>query len=893
MPAVASTGNLEVDPQALGILTTACDVVFNESVRLATRLERDEEVHIAEIHGRADRIFKKLDKQIAEEPAAQEVWVHLRQVLRDLIEHVILNSTWANGLTCSHCKANLNLSRLPPGFIEEIARGLDDPNQSAVVLVLLALRNREPHALYTGHWGDLAQKLLSDSQPTISEEAFPNTGPCPQLPAPLVQSSVTIEPLNSDVAPVGLAGEAWNALEAFYQEHRITWKGLQLDLLLGETGSGKTELVRASALPFAPVNGEPRKNLNFTWWYAAKKGVILETPGGFTSENANESESAQWQHMLKLLSTRSPRPIDSLTLTVDLSVILKNESTADELAERLRALLQQVSRGLGIRFPVYLILTHGETLFGFTEFARTLDADQRRQSMAWIPTAKLTASLDPETAREGIDKMVQHQRDLLPHLLVRAGDRMEASAIYAFPQEFDLLKKPLSNFLERLFTAFGSTPLYYFRGFWLTSARPSGKPVQRALAYTPPSEETYKALPAVWVEEPLFCDDLYESRIFAERNLVAMGPRENRRGSGAGSFSVRNILGRIWQFIKNLTGWRRDVFFVILLALFIWLAVEAYRLFSVLEETRILKKEPLLAMHFTLLPAGEFIMGSPTSDLYRDEDETPHWREIPQPFYIATHEVTQAQWFEIMGANPSNFKDPDYPVDSVSWTDCIEFIDKLNLHTRDGHYALPSEKQWEYAAKAGSQESLPASAEDRAWFAINSKQRTHPVGFKAPGEWGLYDMYGNVSEWVQDWYSFDYIPIQDPYGPEVGTQKVNRGGAFFDQLPTLRASRRIAANPDDRLPWVGLRLIWVPDPQSKKGAYIQMHPKRISMFYASRTWLRNNSDLVGSVLGDVGGWVSDNWDDLWTFILGEDAQAPPKEAVDAAADAVGEALKTQ
>lgn len=246
-----------------------------------------------------------------------------------------------------------------------------------------------------------------------------------------------------------------------------------------------------------------------------------------------------------------------------------------------------------------------------------------------------------------------------------------------------------------------------------------------------------------------------------------------------------------------------------------------------------------------------------------------------------------------MGYNPSFYKDPDYPVDSVSWLDCKEFIDKLNHRTREGRYALPSEKQWEYAARAGSQESLPKNAENRAWFAVNSMQRTHPTGFKEPDDWGLYDMFGNVSEWVQDWYHPDYLPIQDPNLPRDGTKKVRRGGAFFDQIQTLRPSRRIAGEPGEVLPWVGFRLVWIPNPQSKTGQYLANHPKRISAFFIARDWARNNGALLSSLAGDMGGWFSDNWDALWGLISGGNSEATPQEAGATPAAAPDETNKKQ
>jgi len=193
-------------------------------------------------------------------------------------------------------------------------------------------------------------------------------------------------------------------------------------------------------------------------------------------------------------------------------------------------------------------------------------------------------------------------------------------------------------------------------------------------------------------------------------------------------------------------------------------------------------------MEFMLIPPGTFLMGSPDSDVSNPTafaNETPaHHVTISQPFYLGQYQVTQAQWKALMGNNPSQFtSNPDRPVDSVSWDDVQMFIKQLN--EREGLlYRLPTEAEWEYAARAGTTTAYCFGDDRRrlgeyAWYKENAGAQTHPVGTQQPNAWGLYDMHGNVWEWVQDWYG-DYAPepVTDPQGPTSGSFRVFRGGSW-------------------------------------------------------------------------------------------------------------------
>ena len=226
-----------------------------------------------------------------------------------------------------------------------------------------------------------------------------------------------------------------------------------------------------------------------------------------------------------------------------------------------------------------------------------------------------------------------------------------------------------------------------------------------------------------------------------------------------------------------------------------------------------------IGMEFLLIPAGSFMMGATRHFENADIDELPrHKVTITKPFYIGKYEVTQEQWVKVMGANPSHFKGRRRPVENVSWHDVQKFIKRLNEIEKTDKYRLPTEAEWEYAARAGEPGSycfgdMVTDLPLYAWFYHNSNARTHDVGLLKPNQWGLYDMHGNVWEWCQDWYSFDYYsksPEKDPKGPENGVLKVERGGGW-DALPdSCRSAYRHGFFPFKGNSALGFRVVKMP-----------------------------------------------------------------------------------
>jgi formylglycine-generating enzyme required for sulfatase activity len=222
-----------------------------------------------------------------------------------------------------------------------------------------------------------------------------------------------------------------------------------------------------------------------------------------------------------------------------------------------------------------------------------------------------------------------------------------------------------------------------------------------------------------------------------------------------------------------------------------------------------------IGMEFVLIPAGKFKMGSPSDEEGRFEDEGPiHQVTIGNALYMGRYEVTQQQWRAVMGDNPSCFTgDDDLPVECVSWDDVQEFIWKLNDKEGTTKYRLPSEAEWEYVCRAGTTTRYSFGDDeselgDYAWYDDNSNDKTHPVGQKKPNPWGLYDMHGNVWEWVQDcWHSNYNGALADGsawvYSCKYdGADRVYRGGGWFGDSRGCRSAIR-----DDRGCGFGVRCV--------------------------------------------------------------------------------------
>ena len=227
----------------------------------------------------------------------------------------------------------------------------------------------------------------------------------------------------------------------------------------------------------------------------------------------------------------------------------------------------------------------------------------------------------------------------------------------------------------------------------------------------------------------------------------------------------------------------------------------------------------IIGMKLVLIPKGKLMMGSPPDEKGSEEDERRHEVTISRDYHLGIHEVTQAQYKKIMGKNPSHFQgdavaerhpetnrvvkevdSANHPVEQVSWEDAVEFCQRLSALPEEKKagrvYRLPSEAEWEYACRAGSQMAYSFGSDEKSlvnfgWYDSNSKGMTHAVGLKKANAWGLYDMHGNDFEWCADWYGeYPKAYATDPRGPEDGWARALRGGSWFDGAVDCRSALR-------------------------------------------------------------------------------------------------------
>ena len=215
-------------------------------------------------------------------------------------------------------------------------------------------------------------------------------------------------------------------------------------------------------------------------------------------------------------------------------------------------------------------------------------------------------------------------------------------------------------------------------------------------------------------------------------------------------------------------------------------------------------------IQFVIVPPGSFAMGSISSEAYLDERPVTQVA-ISRAFEMGRYEVTQEQWQTVMGSNPSfDSCGPACPVTNVSWNDIQTFLMRLNAQANGYVYRLPTEAEWEYAARAGTTGDRYGSLDDIAWHLENSGDKIQAVGLKAANRFGLYDMIGNVYEWVADWHGA-YLGSEtiDPMGPLSGTQKVARGGSKHHGINVNRATSRYKDSTESGYSDLGFRLVRV------------------------------------------------------------------------------------
>jgi formylglycine-generating enzyme required for sulfatase activity len=226
-----------------------------------------------------------------------------------------------------------------------------------------------------------------------------------------------------------------------------------------------------------------------------------------------------------------------------------------------------------------------------------------------------------------------------------------------------------------------------------------------------------------------------------------------------------------------------------------------------------------IGIEFVLIPAGSFTWAAEVKEsknvFGETVQETTPARKvtISKPFYLGKYEVTQEQWYAVMGDNPAKSKGRTNPVEQVSWEDAQRFISRLNQKEGHNRYRLPTEAEWEHAARAGTSTEYffgdnESALGQYAWFKGNSGGKAQPVGQKQPNPWGLYDIYGNVFEWVQDWYgAYPESNVTDPRGSSYGSNRVLRGCCWYYAARGCRSAYRDRYSPGSLDCSIGFRLV--------------------------------------------------------------------------------------
>ena len=217
------------------------------------------------------------------------------------------------------------------------------------------------------------------------------------------------------------------------------------------------------------------------------------------------------------------------------------------------------------------------------------------------------------------------------------------------------------------------------------------------------------------------------------------------------------------------------------------------------------RENPKDGLTYVWIPAGKFTMGCSPGDTCSADEKPGHEVEITKGFWLSRTETTQAAYQKVTGKNPSHFKGDDLPVEQVSWDEAVAYCRGIGGR-------LPTEAEWEYAARGGTKGAQYGDLEAIAWYGGNSDSKTHPVGKnKQENAFGLYDMLGNVWEWTADWYGEKYYEQRegiDPKGPATGTYRTLRGGSWVADPSFVRASYRVRGGPGSRSNGGGFRCLW-------------------------------------------------------------------------------------
>ena len=271
-------------------------------------------------------------------------------------------------------------------------------------------------------------------------------------------------------------------------------------------------------------------------------------------------------------------------------------------------------------------------------------------------------------------------------------------------------------------------------------------------------------------------------------------------------YKAKNMLSQVFNQVISVFK-----FFVLLMC------SSVFTLWSIDAKAQVLE-QTFDGVEFVRITKGEYIFGSPSDQLFHLQNEKSLPLTIPQDFWISKYEISQSQWQAVMGSNPSNFRalgpSQSVPVETISWYQAKSFIAAVNQVAGDDYYRLPTEAEWEYIAKAGSSSSwsFGENVQDLLAYAHVGTDRPQSYGVNSANQWGVYDLYGNIYEWVEDWYQVTRDQTLGSCPPTFGTYKVIRGGSYLCDHTWLRSSSRNLAHPDRKNHSIGMRLVRVDHP---------------------------------------------------------------------------------
>jgi formylglycine-generating enzyme required for sulfatase activity len=403
----------------------------------------------------------------------------------------------------------------------------------------------------------------------------------------------------------------------------------------------------------------------------------------------------------------------------------------------------------------------------------------------------------------------------------RTAGRLPAGYVYRLPTEAEWEYAACGGSKSRDFTYSGGNDLGtvgWFKDNSGSTTHPVGKKAANELGLHDMSGNVWE-----------WCQDWYQDSYNGLGSADPSGPatgsyRVGRGGSWLGDASNCRSADR-YMFRPSYTGVFLGFRVVLAVPLDTGPAADAARvnLVSPAIGSERVVADNVLGMAFVEVAAGSFTMGSNDGEANEKPVRTVR---ITKGFWMGKTEVTQAQWRQLMNDSPSRFKGDDLPVEQVDWNRCVEFCGKLTERERTAGrlpagyvYRLPTEAEWEYAARGGSKSRgfTYSGGNDLGtvgWFTDNSGGTTHPVGKKTANELGLYDLSGNVWEWCQDWYqdSYNGLGSADPSGPATGSDRVNRGGCWSGDASFCRSAFRNGFRPSYTLSYLGFRVVLTPVP---------------------------------------------------------------------------------